>query len=379
MLSLALVGLLAASVSAQVKGTPYGYAKGVTGGGSATVQTPSSISELTTWLSDGTARVINIDREWDFTGTQASGSGCDRISCSANNGGQLYLGDLSCGGSDNVATTVLYDSAGPQALKVGSNKSITSNNRKGVLKGKGLSLVSGAKNVIIQGIEIKQINPKVVWGGDALDFQGNNDGVWVDHCKFSTTGRMFIVTHYAAVRATISNNEFDGRTTTSASCNGNHYWTMMFYGAGDRITLDRNYFHDVSGRAPKLGDGTVQGTFQVTNNYFQNMKGHAFDIYNSAKSLIEGNAFSSVSQPMTDGSASANAVFNSVGTSVSSCASYLGRNCVENSFTSSGSWPGKTGTAPLTAFQTDKTYLVMPVAASQVASLVVANAGPSKL
>ena len=102
----ALLSVLVTSASAQVKGTPYGFAKGVTGGGSATIQTPSSIAELTSWLSDNTARVINIDREWDFTGTRASGAGCDRISCSANNGGQLYLGTLSCGGSDNVAATV---------------------------------------------------------------------------------------------------------------------------------------------------------------------------------------------------------------------------------------------------------------------------------
>lgn len=41
----------------------------------------------------------------------------------------------------------------------------------------------------------------------------------------------------------------------------NHYWTMMFYGDGDQVTLDRNYFHDVSGRAPKLGEDSVSGTF----------------------------------------------------------------------------------------------------------------------
>lgn len=76
--------------------------------------------------------------------------------------------------------------------------------------------------------------------------QGNNDGVWIDHCKISTTGRMFVITHYAGSRATISNTEFYGQTSTSASCNGKHYWTMMFYGSGDRITLDRNYIHDVS-------------------------------------------------------------------------------------------------------------------------------------
>lgn len=61
-------------------------------------------------------------------------------------------------------------------------------------------------------------------GGDAFELSGN-DGVWIDHCKFSLTGRMFIVSHDAPSRITISNTEFDGTTTTSATCNGNHYWT----------------------------------------------------------------------------------------------------------------------------------------------------------
>lgn len=35
----------------------------------------------------------------------------------------------------------------------------------------------------------------------------------------------------------------------------------MFLGDGDQITLDRNYLHDVSGRAPKLGADSISGTF----------------------------------------------------------------------------------------------------------------------
>lgn len=210
------------SVAAQaVKGTAYGFASGVTGGGDATAAVPSSAEELAEWLSDDTARVILIEQEYDFTGTTATDSGCDRTSCSFDNGGQMYIGDLSCGTSDNVAvSSITYDAAGPDPLKVGSNKSIISPNGQGVLRGKGLSLQDGASNVIIQGVEITQLNPEYVWGGDALDFQGNNDGVWVDHCKFSLIGRMMIVNHYAGSRITFSNNEFDGQTTNSATCNG---------------------------------------------------------------------------------------------------------------------------------------------------------------
>lgn len=230
-LEIAAVFAVVASASAQaVVGKAYGFAQGVTGGGSAAAVTPTTAEELANYLSDDTARVILITKEFDFTGETASGSGCNRKSCSATDGGQFYLGELSCAASDdNVAvSSIKYDTAGPAALKVGSNKSILGVGGKGVLKGKGLSLAKDAKNVIIQGLEFTNINPGVVWGGDALDFQGGNDGVWVDHNKFSLIGRMFIVSHYFASRLTISNNEFDGVTTTSASCNDNHYWTMMF-------------------------------------------------------------------------------------------------------------------------------------------------------
>lgn len=375
-----LTAAAATSATAQsVVGTAYGFATGVTGGGSATAVTPSSASELASLLSDDTARTIIIDKEYDFTGETATDSGCDRKSCSADNGGQLYLGTLSCGGSDNVAvSSITYDIAGTKPLSVGSNKSILGVNGKGVLKGKGLSLKSGASNVIIQGIEITDLNPGIVWGGDALEFKGKNDGVWVDHNKFSLVGRMFIVTHYDATRLTVSNNEFDGTTTTSASCNSQHYWTAMFYGDGDQVTLDKNYFHNVSGRAPKLGEPSVKGTFQAVNNYFSNMKGHAFDAYDGATALIEGNVFDNVKTPFTDQAATVSTVFSADSSSASSCSSALGRACVANSASNgSGKLPTLSSTSSLSSFKS--TYLVDPIAVDKVASHVQGNAGPSNL
>lgn len=178
--SLAAAILAASQAAAQsVVGTAYGFANGVTGGGDAEAVTVYSTEKLADLLADDIARTIIIDGELNFTGTSATGPGCDRKSCSANNGGQLYLGDLSCGGEDNIAvSSITYDAAGPEPLKVGSNKSILGNG-KGVLVGKGLELADGASNVIIQGLEFKNINPGVVWGGDALALKGNNDGVWI--------------------------------------------------------------------------------------------------------------------------------------------------------------------------------------------------------
>ncbi|KAF1926605.1 polysaccharide lyase family 1 protein, partial [Didymella exigua CBS 183.55] len=371
----ALVAAAAGASAQAVVGTAYGFAKGVTGGGSAAAVTPSTAAELATYLSDDVARVILITKEFDFTGTTSSGSGCNRKSCSATNGGQYYLGTLSCAATDDIVavSSIKYDTAGLTALKVGSNKSILGVGGKGVLNGKGLSLIKNAKNVIIQGVEFTNMNPGVVWGGDALDFQGGNDGVWVDHNKFSQVGRMFIVSHYDASRLTISNNEFDGTTTTSASCNNDHYWTMMFYGDGDKVTLDRNYLHNVSGRAPKLGEDGKTGTFHAVNNYFENMKGHAFDAYSGAQALVEGNVFSSVTTPVTANGAKISTFVVNGG---SACSATLGRSCLANSVDSaSGKLTGGSSSSFISAITND----VSPLAVADVAAHVKANAGPAKL
>lgn len=79
-----LLATAAASVSAQsVVGKPYGFAADVTGGGSAAAVTPTTADELAKYLSDDVARVVLITKEFDFTGKTATGSGCDRKSCSA--------------------------------------------------------------------------------------------------------------------------------------------------------------------------------------------------------------------------------------------------------------------------------------------------------
>lgn len=142
-----LLGSVLHVVAQSVVGEAYGFATGVTGGGSATAVTPADAEELASLLSDDEARVILIDKEYDFTGDVTTGAGCTRTTCTIAEGGQYFLGDLSCGGSDNVVDNAIsYDAAGNEPLVVGSNKSIVGVGGKGVLKGKGLKLASGASN-----------------------------------------------------------------------------------------------------------------------------------------------------------------------------------------------------------------------------------------
>lgn len=146
---------------------------------------------------------------------------------------------------------------------------------------------------------------------------------------------MFVSGTAASNRVTISNNEFDGSTSWSATCDNRHYWTIYLLGSNDLITLKGNYIHHTSGRAPKIGGNTL---LHAVNNYWYSSSGHAFDNEAGGYVVAEGNVFQNVATPLL---ANKGKMFNTPSTSAgASCAAYLGHNCQLNAFGSSGAFPG---------------------------------------
>lgn len=141
---------------------------------------------MKSWLADSTARCIVLDKEFNFKGTEgtASENGCRPASNKCpGNGGQDAINHASwCtngnAGAGSTTIKVTYDKAGVAGLTVGSNKSIIGVGNKGVLRGKGLYIAKGAKNIIIQNIHITELNPQYIWGGDAIAVDGS-DLVWI--------------------------------------------------------------------------------------------------------------------------------------------------------------------------------------------------------
>ncbi|KEY67113.1 hypothetical protein S7711_09529 [Stachybotrys chartarum IBT 7711] len=300
---------LAVSVQAQAKGNAFGFATGTTGGGSATPVYPKTnadraSSRLVSFLTSSSPAVIMIDRTFDFlasegTTTEQCCSDNRTTKCPGGTSkGQLWIGN-TC--DDGTWETCTYYKAPRTPIDVKSNKSIVGVGSKGVIRGKGLRLRGGTTNVIIQNIHFTELNPQFVWGGDAITLDGS-DRVWIDHNKFSLVGRQFIVSGWgAAGKVTISDNEFDGRTTWSAGCNGKHYWAMLLIGSSDSYTLSGNWIHDTSGRSPHVGTNT-NIVVHAVNNYFQNIGGHAFDVDGGVWMLLEGNYFENVNTPVTQDS-----------------------------------------------------------------------------
>ncbi|KEP55804.1 pectin lyase [Rhizoctonia solani 123E] len=238
-----LVSALLLSKGALAIGTPFGYAAGTTGGGSASPAVPSSTAQLVSWLGDSTPRVILLDKTYDFTDSEGSvtAKACKPWTCSPNPQLAIDANEWCEHYEPNASmTTVTYKKAGTTAIKVASNKTLLGKGTAGAIKGKGLR-IAGGDNIIIQNVRISDINAQFVWGGDAISIDGGSK-IWIDHNYFKNVGRQFIVTGYGAAKSiTISDNVFDGASTYSATCNGRHYWTLLFTGASDSITLARNY------------------------------------------------------------------------------------------------------------------------------------------
>ncbi|KAJ6145011.1 hypothetical protein N7470_008906 [Penicillium chermesinum] len=367
MLYTALLAAFAAHAAA-------GFAKGVTGGGSATPVYPSSTSELVSYLGDSEPRVIVLSKTFDFTGTEgkATATGCAPWGTAPGCQKAINQNDwCSNYESSAPAVSVTYDKAGVEGITVASDKTILGVGSSGVIKGKGLRLANGVSNVIIQNIAITDINPEYVWGGDAITLAGT-DMIWIDHVTTARIGRQHIVLGTnASRRVTISNNFINGETEYSATCDGYTYWAIYLDGSSDLVTLKGNYIYKTSGRSPKVQGNTL---LHAVNNYWDNNSGHAFEIGTGGYVLAEGNVFSDINTPVespVDGQ-----LFTSNSGSTGACSAYLGRTCQVNSLSGSGAF-SRSDEGFLVNFKGKN--IASATSASQVASSVKANAGQGRL
>ncbi|KFY96961.1 hypothetical protein V500_02254 [Pseudogymnoascus sp. VKM F-4518 (FW-2643)] len=323
-------GLRQARQSSVVTGSAMGFASGVTGGGDAAPVYPTTIEDLTSYLTSAEPQVIVISGSFDFVGSEGTetAEGCDSYSCNPSNGGQALLNGLQgCG--DTAVYDITYDKAGAQGINVASDKTLVGLGTDTVLNGKGLRFVD-VSNIIVQNIAITNLNPQYVWGGDAFVFSGTSN-IWVDHVTTSSLGRQ----HYSFGQdsdtlITISNSFINGQTDYSATCDGHTYWALELVGSADQITFYKNYVYNTSGRSPALSGVTL---FHAVNSVWENNSGHALEGTDSGKGLFEGCVFN-IPNIADDGFVGL--LFSSDEASVGKCSASLGRDCQTNIYTDSG-------------------------------------------
>ncbi|KAG1693281.1 hypothetical protein DVH05_023746 [Phytophthora capsici] len=361
----AALALIAQCANAFTIGSPEGLAAGATGGADGKTVTPTSNAELVSYLASNDPLVIVLNKTFDFRGTEGTTTekGCRpdyTRACMAKNNGYKSQDVIIQGGNmattggctGGTETTVTYDKAALNRMTVTGNKTIRGLGKNGVIKGKGLNL--NGDNIIIQNVHITELNHHLVWGGDAIYMQGTNGGqspmkkIWLDHIKISKVGRQFITTNKASTDSmTISNSDFDGNTDYSATCDGHHYWSFIFYGV-TKFSMLNNYIHGTSGRSPKIGgEAEAHVVAHVANNFWGNNTGHSFEIGANAWVLAEGNYFHDTKMPLFTGTNGA----LYAASSKDECSSTLGRACVANTLVDSGSFESRNGE---TALQTIK-------------------------
>ncbi|OQR89942.1 pectin lyase, partial [Thraustotheca clavata] len=340
----AFMAFVAIASNSVMAATAPGLAAGVTGGGNATPVYPKNIVELQTYLKDSVPRVIILNKAFDFRGSEGkkTETGCrpdyTRQCIAKKNGYQSQDVILQSGGMSNTGgcsngqpVSITYDIAGTKnPLIVTGSKTIRGEGTKGVIIGKGLWL--NGDNIILQNVHITNLNPHLVWGGDAIYLQGKGNNqpmekIWIDHVKVSLVGRQMMTTNAAGSNSlTISNCDFDGQTSYSATCDGHHYWTNIFV-SNLKLTMVNNCIHHTSGRAPKLSSSEGKYLLQAhfANNYWYDNTGHSMEI-DGAYVLSEGNYFKNTAVPNLQ--ENKGSVMSVNANNKAACKAALGRDCI---------------------------------------------------
>ncbi|KAI9630907.1 hypothetical protein KEM48_013485 [Puccinia striiformis f. sp. tritici PST-130] len=244
------------------KPRPFGFGSKVTGGGNATPQTPKDAAQLEAWLTDKVPRVILISKTYDFTSlTNTTANGCRPWK--------------ACSNGLHVQSAVNYDNWCSKEKTLG-NVPVSLIDHQG----KRLFSVPHRQHHYSEYPHYV-IEPTYRLGGDAIMLNGATN--WGESKVESNKG------------ITISNNLFSGKTQWSARCQNRHYWTTLFSGPGDEITMARNCIDSTSGRSPKTGgSGNPKVLLHYYNNIHTNVIGETFEIGKGSNVVAEGNVFENV-------------------------------------------------------------------------------------
>lgn len=180
-----LAALLATVDAAAVRGKPEGFGSKASGGVAGPTVTPSTNAQLQQYLSQSGPLNIIVTKTFDFRGTEGTVTekGCAPYGTGAACQKAINAGNWCATDQPSAPTaTVTYDKAATIPLMVSSDKTVLGIGKVGVIRGKGLRIAGGTNNVILQNLEITDLNPQYVWGGDAITLDGSSN-VWIDHVK----------------------------------------------------------------------------------------------------------------------------------------------------------------------------------------------------
>ncbi|WP_306210251.1 pectate lyase family protein [Actinoplanes sp. RD1] len=229
-------------------------------------------------------------------------------------------------------------------LRVRSNKTIIGNSGAAIV-GCGLN-INGDRNVIIRNLSFRG------WNDDAINVQESATNIWVDHNTFSDGYDGAVDIKRGSDFVTVSwNRVFDhdksmllGHSDDNASQDTGHL----------RVTYHHNWFDASTQRHPRVRFGNP---VHVYNNYYYSNSGYGVASTEGAGVLVENNSFENVADPYHLGEGD-----SGPGTLVARGNLLVG--------SGSGQTGGSVAGIP---------YAYTPDAASNVKSIVTANAGAGRI
>ena len=252
--------------------TPQGYGQGTTGGGNKASQKASTLAQMQALIDEYAGSgglVIEYTGSFDFK---------------------------------SISDACVQHTLEPQVLEIKRKNDITVIGADGSAANFGIHIASTASNIIVRNMTIG-LTPGAD-GSDIVSIEGMSDGfpskIWIDHNEFFTS---MIECDGAG------DTEFDGmvdlkkgadEVTVSYNYFHDHH-KVSLNGASDsdtdvrRITFHHNLFENVGARVP-LQRG---GLSHLLNNYFLDVLVSGINVRMNGNSLIEGNYFENVKNPVT--------------------------------------------------------------------------------
>ncbi len=175
----------------------------------------------------------------------------------------------------------------PSAMhKVASDKTIIGLGANSGIRGGGLNLTNGVKNVIIRNMVFTGASD------DSIVLQESVHHVWIDHCDLSNGYDGLIDIKRGSDYVTVSWNRFHNHDKTSlvGHDDGNASQDLGHL----RVTYHHNWFDGTVQRTPRV---RFADPVHVFNNYYLNNSGYGVASTMNAGVLVEGNYFEGVANP----------------------------------------------------------------------------------
>lgn len=136
-------------------------------------------SHLIELLGSDEPQVIIVDRTYDFIGTEGTTKGTICKSWGSFEDGCQAIIDTSSGCGRSESHSYEWDKAGVTGIYGLLNKDDHLGREQGRSSRQRVE-DGGCFHIIVQNTMITNLNPKLVWGGDAFVLSGTSR-IWVDH------------------------------------------------------------------------------------------------------------------------------------------------------------------------------------------------------